>query len=499
MTFQEVFSTIRANCAEVAPEVASRVKEALLEPLSRGGSFPVPEEIFTALQRAGGGVSAHAAILSAIVESEPVTALRMLGLGNGPLFGREKATLSMLTVANQVGAGRLSSELEGLGPRRSLAKFFMGRQVAAHAYGQFVTAVRVASKLAEALGSTTGASEVASVSASIYFAPLLALALHSPSLYSALLLDLVNDSRDSIDARFQRLLALSPLECRDALLKANSLPKELGQILRAAEGFATKKPRSLTLRREGDNSGIALGLTAYLLEPVQRLQGGSELQSRIRDVAKACGLGEGKLRAIVSGAVRPRDASDVAGAIAESQSYMSAAVENREHVPPTLSEFLLELKATFKTKITRGEHHALPQALLCTTLALLKVFRFQRVFVLMVDERSRSLLPMLNFGEPWDDFSHSVRKLDHPNKEAMPDVQAVALGRAVFEGDPLVRDDWPFVSFPIRSQGVTCGVFYADRPADEEAAPLETADQVALIALGELWQQVPYEFACRNE
>lgn len=497
MSFETVFPSIRNNCDQISPEVSARVRSTLFSPVQRGGIFPVADELVRSVARSVGSQGAHVGTLAALVQSEPVLGLRLLGLANSSVYGRSKPVTSMTTVVNQIGVARLGGEIESLGPVQSLTRFFMGRQVAAHAYALYVLGVRAAAELAEVLGSFTSARENTTVGASIYFAPLLALANRSPTHYAALFLDSCVSGKDPIEKRFQLLLADPASEYRNELLRSLALPRELEQMMRTAESYASKKPRTISLRKDANNSAVALGLTAYMLEALQFMRGALELRTRIKDVAKACGVSETIIKNSITRACHPYSEDDIAGQIMSSQ--VGPLLSDTDTGGLSLNDYLIELKAAFRTQVAPSEHHLLPQVALTTALALRKVFHFQRVIFLMYDERSNSLLPLVEIGEPSLQFPHLMRSLDNPNAPHMPDVRAAIDGKVVFDGEPVCGDDWPFVALPVRSQGVICGVIYADRAASEDALPLEMHEQVSLVALGELWQQVPYEFACQSD
>ena len=86
------------------------------------------------------------------------------------------------------------------------------------------------------------------------------------------------------------------------------------------------------------------------------------------------------------------------------------------------------------------------------------------------------------------------RKAIDPNSRYMPDVQAMLQKQAIFSGDPLFDDHYPFAAFPAMSRNEVWGVFYAHKRAVSDAAPLDTQEQVAVIALAEEWHDVPGGF-----
>ena len=157
-----------------------------------------------------------------------------------------------------------------------------------------------------------------------------------------------------------------------------------------------------------------------------------------------------------------------------------------------INPFLYELRSCFKSaRCPTVEAFNLPQAVYCTLSALLKGLNFDRAILFRVDEEKRLLLPLLCRGIKLFRPEKLRRFLEDPDAEIMPDVCAYFQKQAVFHGDPVFNDGWPFTAFPIICDQQVLGVFYADKIRRPDSNALDAQELISCVALAEEWHDIP--------
>ncbi|MEZ4754912.1 MAG: hypothetical protein R3A13_11515 [Bdellovibrionota bacterium] len=137
----------------------------------------------------------------------------------------------------------------------------------------------------------------------------------------------------------------------------------------------------------------------------------------------------------------------------------------------------------------------MPQTVYCTFNALVRALPFERAVFMLADESRGWLSYVASFGSFEEEEKKFLKRaFNSPNSEHMPDIKAYFQKQPVFSGDSIFEGYWPFAAFPVIWHDEVIGVFYADRLEDSDARPLDTPEQVALIALAEQWHEVPPEF-----
>jgi hypothetical protein len=167
-----------------------------------------------------------------------------------------------------------------------------------------------------------------------------------------------------------------------------------------------------------------------------------------------------------------------------------------------LQKYLFELKACLKTLGDGQSAGRLHHAVLCTFAALVRGMQFDRATLLRWSSCERDFVLVASYGLPFPD-PKAFHKGGLTEGREKPHIKALAAQDAVFTGDLVFDDGWPFAAFPVTSQGEVLAVFYADCKAplgsgaevhDFWLEPLDMSQQVGVVALAEAWRSVPGEF-----
>jgi hypothetical protein len=125
---------------------------------------------------------------------------------------------------------------------------------------------------------------------------------------------------------------------------------------------------------------------------------------------------------------------------------------------------------------------------------LVKGLNFDRAIFYRHSVLDSMLHPVVTYGASPPELGLEVRRTNSAKNEFMPDVQAALQKKTVFQGDPIFNDDWPLTAFPVICEGQVEGVFFADKLGKKNALPLDTQEQVAVVALAEGWHEVSSQF-----
>ncbi len=112
--------------------------------------------------------------------------------------------------------------------------------------------------------------------------------------------------------------------------------------------------------------------------------------------------------------------------------------------------------------------------------------QFDRVVLLLLDSSKKNLRGRMLLGQSQGiDPKTICRPVGSEAGPHAADSRAFATGRAVFQGDPVIADGWPFTVIPIGFGSHAIGVIYADR-VNSDVLELEARQQAAIGVLAEL-------------
>jgi hypothetical protein len=331
-----------------------------------------------------------------------------------------------------------------------------------------------------------------------------------PSLYSACYLDSSGDLKSTFERNFKRLMGQSTAAHAVTFAEGYSFPLAVAKMLSYLELPPWNRRGSSEDAKDSRQVAVAVFLAQRLAEEVCRFGGFIPLDSLINDLAEKASL-------------KPADVKTAVGDMSERffeqcltlglkpsrlplylENYRSKMVgADGKELPPNfkvpgiaerINPFLYELKACLNTRQQGQEFGFFPQALYCTLQALVRGLNFDRAVFFRYDEGENALVPTIIFGERPSELSLLPRKVNSPQQKYMPDVQSLLQHKAVFVGDPVFGEAWPLAAFPVICQGRVEGVFFADKLARKNALPLDTQEQVAIVALAEGWYDVSPDF-----
>ena len=446
------------------------------------------------------------------VLDDPIMALRLTAISNHSYYSRGRTIQTVSGSVNHLGLMNVLEVVSELGPAKGYNAIFLGRAGASAVLQEAMLAAIIAKRavLAKVPGRRRGIQEVeesAYLLSILLSLPTIALAYYKPNIYSALALDALADSKSTFRKRAQKLFSKPLTDLSIALARELGIPENFASAVAGAD----IAPWNKRTRATGDGSIVSsVYLGSRLAGELLGYTGANTFYITLRELGEKMNLGERLVTQIVGEAVKefydrtkslglkPFRLPDFAVEWAEKEVPVGDDGQPQSLAWPTLSErinpFIYELKACLRTVPKEGEFYRLPQAVQCTLRALVQGLEFDRSCFFVVDNAHQVIVPSLLFGQKNEEFAKSNRSINSLDSDNMPDVQAMLQRRAIFQGDPIFEGYWPFVAFPMIWCDEVVGIFYADRREGANPIPLDTADQVAIVALSEAWHDVPVDF-----
>lgn len=474
--------------------------------IAAGGGLPVTPEILQRIARTQASEKLGVDEISNIIVSDPVFALRIISTCNSSFYARGHSIITIDNAVNHLGLLRIREVGEGLGKLASYEKSFQGRSIAACVYQQqFLTSL-----LAERFYNTISRAHdqrrmLLFMSGISDLWPML-LAFSKPHLYSSCMINAISNGHISIDKVVRKLSKKSLSDLGAEFLKEVGLPDELIEVyslLRISPWIRRSWPFKSGLNAQ--EIATATYLAGRVVEEINACRGYQSLAALLRELSAKVSLPRNFLSDSLSGIMLeyikrvktlgmiplrlPSYLAQFNEEIVEEGGELRDLSASWDPVNKRLKSFLFELKTCLALTAKGAEEH-LGQAVYCSLLALLRGLNFDRAVYFSYSAEERLLKPLLLLGSPVEEFNECIRYVSSSGQEHMPDVKAIFEERPVFHGDPVFDNDWPFVAFPVITNGHPAGVFYADKTASKNAEPLTVEEQVAVIAMAEEWHNV---------
>ncbi len=511
MTFAASIETLAVSAASATPKTIEATLAAMTAAAVAKGEFPSSLSLVEKLRLEVGSDAARPERVSDLLSTCPVMAMRVVATANSAFYSRGNPVETTAAAVNHLGIRRLQTIIEDLAQKKSFQATLLGRATAASALQRTIVANILSGGFARLMGGR-GANlhERAHSLSCLLRLPSLMLAFTRPNLYSALELESLADPKAAFDRSFKKAMGESISGVAVAIAESLSFPIQTTKMVSYLDVPPWNRRGGAEDLKDARMLALAVSLGQRLSDEICRFSGTQALEAAILDLSDKANLAPKDVRAVVGDVPQKfLECCDLLGfkpsrlpsALSSYQTVMVGS--DGKEIPdkykyPSIAErinpYLYELKACLNTRAKEDEFTYVPQAALCTLKALVKGLNFDRAVFFRYDEQSGVLRPELIFGvRPLDNYL-APRPLLGPETLHMPDVQACVQRKAMFFGDPVFAEDWPLAAFPVICQKKVEGVFFADKVAKRNAAPLETQEQVAIVALAEGWHDVSPDF-----
>jgi len=512
MSAEHVTHILTQGLTHLPQSLGDVLRPNLIKACQIRGDFPTSLGLLDRVKSLLASPDLNPAVLGDCLALDPILAIRLISIVNYSFYARSRAVLTPTGAVNHLGLMRILEVVSDLSNARNFGAIFLGRAVAGSALQYVQLAALLARQIAFALQKTRDAMEVATLTSYLRNAPMLLAAYYRPQLFSAAVLDSIQ-GKSSLDKHLEKVLGVKPVECGVELTETLALPAEYRQMVATVD--IAPWNRRAEARIEGAGDAIAVNAAVYAAQRIATeiwfFHSPLQLETLMKDLAKKLRIGDAALRELVGELPKQYLAScealglkalrmppalfKYATVIVGRDGSQSAREVRWPGVSERINPFLYELRAAFKTRASSDEFPRVGQAVTCTLNALIRGMNFDRACFLTLSSATRSLTRQVLMGHPPPQgFVEVARGLDTEGREFMPDVRCIEEKRPVFHGDPIFRDDWPFVAFPAMSADRVIGVFYADKLQRTDAQPLDTQETLAAVALAEEWRDVPAEF-----
>lgn len=508
MSLTEALANL-TNACSLVPDGTSILLESYFRGLGQpNGEFPSSLNLLQEAQKLLGTGAGGPELIAELIATDPVAPIRLLGLANSALYARNNPVESMLGVIQQLGFRRSGDALRDFGEPKNYQAVFLGRAIALGAIHRLVLSQQIGLELARVFAPRSNLKERVPLWCQLSRLPLLLLAYIRPNLFAAIQLDQSLSGRNLFERNLKKATGKSAHEMAVNLCDALHLPVAISKMVSFLELPPwNRRAGSIEEGREFILMARASFMANRLADEICRFSGPGPVEDLIQEYADKSDLKPDLIRSALGeaplGFVKRMQLLGVKGyrLPAFLQNFQDEIVgadgvprKRLPHYSPLaerINPYLYELRASLKSSPGEGEMGYLPQAVLCTLQALVHALQFDRAVLYRPSLDRKVLEPTVLFGQAPAEQSWVPRYINASNAEFMPDVQAYTASKVVFTGDSIFANDWPFCAFPIVSNKKVVGVFYADKAEHANAAPLETQEQVSVIALAELWQGVP--------
>lgn len=510
MTFGASLDALPDALATVNSTVSKALQPALIHAARAKGEFPSSLALVEKLRLEIGSDAARPEAVVRLAASSPLMALRIIAVANSAFYVRGNPVETLEGAVNHLGLKRLQGIVEDEADKKSFQATFLGRAVASGALQQALVANILVRSIAETFSPRGPLADRAFILSCLLRTPSILLAYLRPSLYSACALD-TGEMRSPFDRNFKKFMEESSTATAISIAEALAFPLSTASML----SYLELPPWN---RRGGASEDVkdarqlayAVFMGQRLADEICRFGGFIPLDTMLLDLCDKASLDPKEVKPLIG--ELPQRFLAVCANLGLRPSRLPSHLSNYEsrmigndgkEIPdklkfPGIAErinpFLYELKACLNTRIKEEEFGQVPQAVLCTLQALVKGLTFDRAVFFRHHELESCLSPLAIFGDRPQDMALGNRKLMAPKREFMPDVQALLQRKTIFQGDPIFNDDWPLAAFPVTCNGKVEGVFFADKLGKKNALPLDTQEQVAVVALAEGWHELSPQF-----
>lgn len=505
MLLDRAFDRLAEGVIPISADVASHIRSTLLQGIRLRGFFPASSTLLSRFRSFSESDSLSSEELTEALSSDPIMAVRIIAIANSPLFARSVPTETISAAVKQLGLNNIKSIISGIAKTQNYQKVFLGRSVAASAL-DIVLLTRIIEE--QAIGffsSRAERKEGLAIYGSLLDLSRLLLAFLQPHIYSAIALH-CSMREIEFQQSFHDLLGFSMVDMAQEFAKHLGLPKKFTTLAVLAQTPPWLKQR---WDRKHEDDRIILSshiIATRLAAEVCNFRGVAALRRVCQDLARLFVKPSAQLISLLpnlefslqergnllgySGCPLPEYLTVFERGRLPSDSLPSRSLTINQRI----KSVLYELRSCLEAKPDKQGNGRLSQAIYCTFLGLVRGADFDRAILFTTIAENKSLQPVFIFGQETEGWRSQIRHEDSSTIELMPDIQAMRQRKIVFHGEPVFKDCWPFVAFPLVWRSVVLGVFYADRLEDRQAAPLNSQEEVALMALAELWQQVPDDF-----
>ena len=478
-----------------------------------GGKLPVASALQKDVVARLSRDTARVEEIPAALCSDIIVPLRFLALSNQAFYSRGQAVTDLGTLGSLIGVTRVGEKFDELGSVAPLSNAFKGRALAMATYQNTILSALLSQRFFTCIEKQRFPTTLPFLTLIASELPLVLLSYTKPHLYAACYLDSCAQDNIPIERFMKKIFQVSMSELFSQIASSSGLPAPLSEYVEMLS-MAPWNRRGWTIASNQENRAVVTSafisqkLGALVPRGIERqdffaavraFDGKADINKKILDNA----LVNVSSRFLESMIALGLPALRLARYL---QVYEDQVVDEKGEVsdinikwPPVtarLNPFVIEIKAALKASSLDDGVTRLPHVLASTALALMRGLSFDRV-VLFVPETldgGRALLPKLTLGRKIENESLLEKPLEQFDQYA-PHVKAFKERQAIFQGDPLFDDDWPFVAFPLIQSGEVKAVLYADKKKEKDPPPISTEEQVALIALSEVFHDVPPLFS----
>ena len=499
---------LRQSSGLLGPNALAPLEIKLIKSLQIRGLFPTSLNLLNRLQREASH-ELNAANLSELFEADQVLALRMISLANYEYYRPTQPITTVQAAVSHLGA-KVADVVGHIAEAKNFNAIYLARAVSLTMMQQSMIAGVIARQIAKLIDANDNdvPKQAYVLSALINAVPNM-MAFFKPTIFSGLCLECLDD-RVLFELTFKKLFGRSIGECASAGAEALGLPPVYRSLsLRYDEAAWKIKERPRGVKQQERAIIIAVYAANLIAHEICYFTGIQGVQSLIRRLEVETDLSQNSLE-------------DVLGTVAENYLSASSTLELKplrlpeylmwfapvELTPaespswpsklPGINErinpFLYELRKTLRSADDIVDFWSFTHAVYCTLNALVKGLNFDRAVFFQLQKDPLSLQLLLSFGMKLFEPEKVRRYLEDPQKDTMPDVQAFLRRKPIFHGQPVFPDGWPFVAFPVVHEDTVVGVFYADKIRRPDGDALGSQEEIACVALGEEWHDIPVRF-----
>ncbi|MCO6430315.1 MAG: HDOD domain-containing protein [Deltaproteobacteria bacterium] len=508
-----IFNVLKSSGDDLAGlfKIAEEFKRVLFKALGVGGEFPVSSTVVHNLRVLLGNKDPNVAEVVKVICADPILAMRLVSLVNFPAYFRGKPVLSVTNAVSQLGFTRIVDVVSEFAAQKDFATVFTGRGECAVLLGRIMAACIISRKLVELLSPRRRLAEETLIACLLSNLPELLLAFYKANIYAAIVIDAQRSEQD-FEKSFKKAFKSSLSEFSEEAIAALSLPKDYGAMMRLMVVPPWNK-RGLNAEEKEDTRSIVKSVYVgnTIAAAFFTFEGADYVRSKIKEMDMKSDFGEDDIFDMLDSLeIELTKELDLIGLPPFRLPDFNIRIKPQEMTEPVpketpaprpvaslnarLNPFLLELKVLTKSRAAEGEPSRLYHAIHATLVALVNALNFDRACLIAYDREMKVLKIVARYGVRSPSVDAYVRRLDAKGREYLPDLKAYYERQAVFTGDPLFGDDWPFACFPVIIGGEVQGLFYADKSAQPNPQPLALDDQLAVTALAEQWQQAGSDF-----
>jgi HD-like signal output (HDOD) protein len=476
---------------EGQPPNAGEFLEKLRNALRKDGDFPASAKVVGELRKLVGDPKTTANQVTEVILREPALSLRILHLVNSSFYRRAKPIMTVSHAVVQVGMRPIAELCAGM----VLVQRFISVARRGGAFATCLQKTLLTSLVTSALPSEAGPSsgktdEAGYLSGSIAELGSLLLAYYFPQVYETAA-KRSEQKRQELSKSIQEITGLSPTELSLEVVSALDLPAFYRDALTASERPMTAEQIRLL---PGDKqvaaaAGRGLFIGRTISGVITGTRGKQQVDQTLQLLQEKTGVDVAKISTLLGQLPlmfkEHCQSLDVQLPLLPDFLSTYAAPASNEKIPAatntedSFTQFLEEIRAS----VASGE----PTAAIITTVmeTLAWSLRFDRVLLMLVGNGKRSLLGRMALGKLDNLDPRTIeRAISARPEQHLPDAQAYAQSRPIFQGDSILPNGWPLMAIPIGFAPRTVGVIYADRTQNE--ADLTAREQAAIGVLAEL-------------